>query len=63
MTTEEFRKRAADCLGWAQEAANERTKTLWLSMAQIWFNRAEDAQRVAKQALSSTSDPTKLVRQ
>jgi len=41
MTTEEFRRRAADCLRWAQEAANERTKGLWLNMAQIWLDRAE----------------------
>ena len=42
MTTEEFRKRAANCLQWAQEAANERTKELWLNMAQIWLDRAEN---------------------
>jgi hypothetical protein len=42
MTTEEFRRRAADCLRWAQEAANERTKGLWLNMAQIWLDRAEN---------------------
>ena len=41
MSTEELRKRAANCLCWAQEAANERTKALWLSMAQIWLDRAE----------------------
>jgi hypothetical protein len=45
MTTEEFRRRAADCLRWAQEAANERTKGLWLNMAQIWLDRAEDPTR------------------
>lgn len=42
MTTEEFRRRAANCLRWAQEAANERTKGLWLNMAQIWLDRAEN---------------------
>ena len=47
MTVEEFRKRASDCLRWAQEAANERTRALWLSMAQIWLNRAESAGRAA----------------
>ena len=48
MTADEFRKRATDCLRWAQEAANERTKALWLSMAQIWLNRAEHSERFAK---------------
>ena len=42
MTTEEFRRRAAKCLRLAQEAANERTKGLWLNMAQIWLDRAEN---------------------
>jgi hypothetical protein len=46
MTTDEFRRRAADCLRWAQEAANERTKGLWLNMAQIWLDRAENPERV-----------------
>ena len=53
MTAEEFRKRATDCLRWAQEAANERTKALWLSMAQIWLNRAEHATRTASRRTSS----------
>jgi hypothetical protein len=55
MTAEEFRKRAADCLRWAQEAANERTRALWLSMAQIWLDRAERARRAAAD-VSSASD-------
>ena len=42
MTTEEFRRRAAKCLRWAQEATNERAKGLWLNMAQIWLDRAEN---------------------
>jgi hypothetical protein len=48
MTTEEFRRRAADCLRWAQEAANERTKGLWLNMAQIWLDRAENPERIPR---------------
>jgi hypothetical protein len=46
MATEEFRRRAADCLRWAQEAANERTKGLGLNMAQIWLDRAEVPKRI-----------------
>jgi hypothetical protein len=46
MTSEVFRRRAADCLRWAQEAANERTKGLWLNMAQIWLDRAENPERI-----------------
>jgi hypothetical protein len=46
MTTEEFRRRAADCLRWAQKAANERTRGLWLNMAQVWLDRAENLQRI-----------------
>src|SRR5262249_3903760 len=41
MSNDELRKRAANCLRWAQEAANERTKALWLDMAQVWLDRAE----------------------
>jgi hypothetical protein len=52
MTTEEFRRRAADCLRWAQEAANERTKGLWLNMAQIWLDRAEDPKRTQQMVRS-----------
>jgi hypothetical protein len=54
MTVEEFRKRASDCLRWAQEAANERTRALWLSMAQIWLNRAESAGRAAARPTSAS---------
>jgi hypothetical protein len=46
MTTDEFRRRAANCLRWAQEAANERTKGLWLNMAQVWLERAENPNRM-----------------
>jgi hypothetical protein len=46
MTTDEFRRRAADCLRWAQEAANERTKGLWLNMAQVWLDRAQSPQDI-----------------
>jgi hypothetical protein len=46
MTAEIFRRRAANCLRWAQEAANERTKGLWLNMAQIWLDRAENPERI-----------------
>src|SRR5947209_11722846 len=56
MTTEEFRRRAADCLRWAQEAANERTKGLWLNMAQIWLDRAENPARV--QQMVRPDNPT-----
>jgi hypothetical protein len=69
MTAEEFRKRASDCLRWAQEAANERTKALWLSMAQIWLDRAERARRSAasassaNEAFESSHVPNEAVRQ
>ena len=46
---DEFRMRAIECLRWAQEAANDRTKGVWLSMAQLWLERAENAQRISKQ--------------
>jgi hypothetical protein len=48
MATEEFRRRAANCLRWAQEAANERTKALWLNMAQIWLDRAQSAAKASE---------------
>jgi hypothetical protein len=38
---DEFRNRAAKCLRWAQEAANERTRLFWLHLAQIWLERAQ----------------------
>ncbi len=47
---DEFRMRAIECLRWAQEAANERTKSVWLGMAQLWLERAENAQRMSKEA-------------
>jgi hypothetical protein len=46
---DEFRMRAIECLRWAQEAANDRMKTLWLSMAQLWLDRAENARRISKE--------------
>jgi hypothetical protein len=46
MTTKVFRGRAANCLRWAQEAANERIKVLWLNAAQIWLDRAENFERI-----------------
>jgi hypothetical protein len=36
----------------AQEAANERTKGLWLNMAQIWLDRAEDLKRIQQMVRS-----------
>jgi hypothetical protein len=47
---DEFRMRAIECLRWAQEAANDRTKGVWLGMAQLWLERAESAQRMSKEA-------------
>jgi hypothetical protein len=47
---DEFRMRAIECLWWAQEAANDQTKSVWLSMAQLWLERAENAQRISKEA-------------
>jgi hypothetical protein len=46
---DEFRMRAIECLRWAQEAANERTKSVWLGMAQLWLERAENAQRTLQE--------------
>jgi len=57
MTTEEFRRRAADCLRWAQKAANERTRALWLNMAQIWLDRAENLQRLQHMNRADDQDP------
>jgi hypothetical protein len=56
MTAEEFRKRASDCLRWAQAAANEHTRALWLSMAQIWLDRAERAGRAAASSSSASKE-------
>jgi hypothetical protein len=46
---DESRMRDIECLRWAQEAANDRTKGVWLGMAQLWLERAENAQRMAKE--------------
>jgi len=46
---DEFRMRAIECLRWAQEAANERTRAAWLSMAKLWLDRAENAQRISEE--------------
>jgi hypothetical protein len=46
---DEFRMRAIECLRWAQEAANDRTKGVWLGMAQLWLDRAESAQRMSQE--------------
>jgi hypothetical protein len=56
MTKDELRRRAANCLRWAQEAANERTKGLWLNMAQIWLERAENPNRM--QDIATSDDQT-----
>ena len=56
MTTEEFRRRAADCLRWAQEAANERTKGLLLNMAQIWLDRAESPRDIQQMVPSDNQN-------
>jgi hypothetical protein len=62
MTAEEFRKRASDCLRWAQEAANERTRALWLSMAQIWLDRAERARRSGAGDVSASGSVRRFAR-
>jgi hypothetical protein len=50
MSTDELRRRAAHCLRWAQEAANARTKALWLNMAQIWLDRAQRLQVLSSES-------------
>jgi hypothetical protein len=50
MRPDELRRRAANCLRWAQEAANEQTKALWLNMAQIWLDRAERLRAMSPKA-------------
>jgi hypothetical protein len=53
MTSDEFRRRAANCLRWAQEAANEHTKALWLNMAQIWLERAQEPHCIDSKRMQS----------
>jgi hypothetical protein len=53
MTSDEFRRRAANCLKWAQEATNERTKALWLNMAQVWLSRAQDPRCVDSERMQA----------
>jgi hypothetical protein len=58
MSTDELRRRAANCLRWAQEAANEKTKALWLNMAQIWLDRTDTLSGAsARAAMRARSEP------
>jgi hypothetical protein len=45
----EFRRRALECYQWAQEAVGLRRKKPWLIMAQLWLDRAENAERDDRQ--------------
>ncbi len=45
----EFRRRAQECYRWAQEAVGLRSKKPWLIMAQLWLERAENAERDDRQ--------------
>jgi hypothetical protein len=45
----EFRLRALECYRWAQEAVGPRRKKPWLIMAQLWLDRAENAERDDRQ--------------
>jgi hypothetical protein len=45
----EFRRRAHECYQWAQEAVGLRRKKPWLIMAQLWLDRAENAERDDRQ--------------
>ena len=45
----EFRRRALECYQWAQEAVGLRRKKPWLIMAQLWLDRAENADRDDRQ--------------
>jgi hypothetical protein len=40
-TAEEHRERAAVCLRFAQEASDEHTRSLYLTMAEAWHALAE----------------------
>ena len=45
----EFRQRALECYRCAQEAVGLRRKKPWLIMAQLWLDRAENADRDDRQ--------------
>ena len=49
-SSEEFRQRALECYRWAQEAVGLRRKKPWLIMAQLWLDRAENAERDDRQS-------------
>jgi hypothetical protein len=54
-SSEEFRQRALECFRWAQEAVGPRGKKSWLIMAQLWLDRAENAERDDRQGGAPSS--------
>ena len=52
----EFRRRALECYQRAQEAVGLRRKKPWLIMAQLWLDRAENAERDDRQNGVSNDD-------
>jgi len=52
----EFRRRALECYQWAQEAVGLRSKKPWLIMAQLWLDRAENAERDDRQSGAANDD-------
>jgi hypothetical protein len=52
----EFRRRAQECYRWAQEAVGLRRKKPWLIMAQLWLDRAENAERDDRESSAPNDD-------
>jgi hypothetical protein len=55
LESEHFRKNAADCFRWAQDARNLHDQTAWLSMAQFWLQLARYAEEQETRGLAQTA--------
>jgi hypothetical protein len=63
ITSQEYRRMAEECFGWAREAQTDEVRLCYVNLAQTWLEAAgwiEDACRHCSQAPSppmSRSDP------
>ena len=54
---EKFRRTAAECFRWAQDARTQQDNAMWLSMAQFWLQLAQHAEKREARDADKTEEP------
>jgi hypothetical protein len=56
---EKFRRTAAECFRWAQDARTQGDNAMWLGMAQFWLQLAQHAEQREERGAASPAPSNK----